>query len=555
MTNIFDYIAEMDAAQVDNPTGDGICIFPLADATGTGTCGVVGLATLPAMTAEGVADWAPIGLATLPAMDAMGTTGGYRPAWGSPEIPAMTADGTAHVNIESQCLLPPLFATGSTGAIGDCAFPTMTAYGIDDSFNTTAEANCTFPALTAEAYVCGLANPISTAATSAAVVHLLQQGSITIADAAVSICAGLTSQDAMALVIIRFVADLMTYVSDGDGIGDTWMCAIATLQKQAGDCEDGAILAHSLMLAAGIDPGRIRTAFGKVMTTSYVEYGHAWVMYRRMTDEEWIPLDWTRGIATYVGALTTIARQVDVTDAYTGISYILTNERFYAVNDVNYIPKLAANRSDGAMIFPALDAAGATGINAHGAVVFSRLTATGRTGARGEGSFPGLASDGEAHQESYAHGDVAFPAMTAMGATGAVGALGFSALKAIGSCGTSASGRANFPALAAIGTATVETLASGALTFPRLQVIGRALTGTVVQGGCVFSTMGCTGRAFQGPTARGAVTFPRLQADGSASLASSAAGAVEFPPIIGRGHAVSTTDWIGILSYDDTRLS
>jgi|GEM_PF-4706728 len=36
-TSILNYIAVMDAGTVDNPTGDGVCVFPLCTGTGTQT--------------------------------------------------------------------------------------------------------------------------------------------------------------------------------------------------------------------------------------------------------------------------------------------------------------------------------------------------------------------------------------------------------------------------------------------------------------------------------------------------------------------------------------
>lgn len=556
MPTLYDYIATMDAADVESPTGDGFAVFPLCTGTGTATCGVVGLATLPAMTADGAADWAPIGLATLPAMTAMGTTDDYRPAWGDPALPALTAEGTAHVLIESVSLLPPLYATGSTGAVGAATMPSMTSYGLDDGFNRTASGAAALPALTAEAYVCGIESAINTAATSAAVVALLQQGNTTIAEAAAAACAGYSTPDVKALALVRYVSNLLTYTSDStSGIGDRWTCALPTLQRRYGDCEDGAILLHSLMLAAGIDPGRIRTAMGTVMTAALVTAGHAWVMYRRTTDEEWIPLEWTAQPTPYTVPISSINRQVDRAADYTAISYILTDEAFYQVADANYIANLAANRSTGAATLPALAGTGTVGLSAWAALTLPAATATGTCGARASASLPALAATGTAKEAATARGEAVMPALDATGATGATGAMTISALKTVGTCGTSASGSANFPALTVDAFAWVENTTWGDVDFPALTATGRAVQGRVASGVGILPALRSTGRATQGPIARGVAIFPRLRATGVASPLLTAMGDVELPPLAGRGHAVSAVSWTGILSYDATRLA
>ena len=556
MTTIFDYIATMEAATVDNPTGDGVCIMALPTGTGTATCGVVGLVTLPVLTAEGAADWAPIGLASLPAISAMGTADGYRPAWGEPTLPAMTAGGTARVLIESVSLLPPLYAMGSTGAVGEATLPSMTSYALDDSFDRTASGVATFPHLAVESYVCGIDKPIDNGATSAAVVALLQQGSATIAAAAAAAGAGYATPDAKALALVRYVSNLLTYTSDSaSGIGDRWTCALPTLQRKYGDCEDGAILLHSLMLAAGIDPGRIRTAMGTVLTTALVEIGHAWVMYRRTTDEEWIPLEWTAQPTPYTVPISSINRQVDRAADYTAISYILTDERFYQVADTNYIANLAANRSSGAATLPAMTATGTVGLSAVAAMALPAATATGSCGATASALLPALATTGTAKEAATARGEAVMPALDATGATGATGEMTVAALRAVGTCGTSARGDVDFPALAMEAFAWVENSTWGDVDFPVLTATGRAVQGRVASGVGILPALRSTGRATQGPIARGAAIFPRLRATGMASSLLTAVGNVELPPLIGRGHAVNAASWAGILSYDATRLA
>ena len=390
MATIFDYIATMDASVVESPIADGICVFPLGTSVGTATCGVVGIASLPVIEVEGEADWAPLGIVPLPVMDAVGSTDGYRPAWGNPALPMVTGEGTAHANINSVSLLPPLYAVGSTGAVGATLLPAtdssgavgavgaatlsaITSYGVNDGFNRTASGASFLPLLAAESYVCGIDNAINTSATSAAVVALLQQGNMTLADAAAAICAYDDTDDDRAMSVTYFVSNLMAYVQDSaSGIGDRWTCALATWLRRYGDCEDGAILIHSLLLAAGVNPNRIRTAFGKVLTSELTEGGHAWCMYRRASDEEWIPLEWTIQPTPYTGTVDAIRRQVDLTGTYPTISHILTNEVFYAVNDSNYIAKLAKITSSGVLTLPALTIASTTSLSARGDLEIGR---------------------------------------------------------------------------------------------------------------------------------------------------------------------------------------
>ena len=99
MSNLFDYIYSLEAVSL-NSSGAGICVVPLLDASATGTCGCVGLATIPTLIGEGSADWATFGDCTLPALDSTGTDADYRPAWGDPELSAISSDGTAHVLLE-----------------------------------------------------------------------------------------------------------------------------------------------------------------------------------------------------------------------------------------------------------------------------------------------------------------------------------------------------------------------------------------------------------------------------------------------------------------------
>jgi transglutaminase-like putative cysteine protease len=62
-----------------------------------------------------------------------------------------------------------------------------------------------------------------------------------------------------------------------------------TVRKGRADCEDGALLTQALAAYAGIPLGRVRTVF----TLHKPREGHAWNLYKRESDGEWIPVDWT----------------------------------------------------------------------------------------------------------------------------------------------------------------------------------------------------------------------------------------------------------------------
>jgi hypothetical protein len=94
--------------------------------------------------------------------------------------------------------------------------------------------------------------------------------------------------DEIALSSIKYVATYISYDSEDE---DNWKYPKTTVIDAKGDCEDGAFLAASLMLNAGVDPSRVRVYIG----TLYPDAGHAWVEYRRESDEKWITLDWTDG--------------------------------------------------------------------------------------------------------------------------------------------------------------------------------------------------------------------------------------------------------------------
>jgi predicted transglutaminase-like cysteine proteinase len=103
-------------------------------------------------------------------------------------------------------------------------------------------------------------------------------------------------QDAKAEKIQKWVVDNIAYVYDSQSQGfvEFWQFPFETLALRTGDCEDGAILMASMLLAAGIPAWRVRVAGGgvKVNNPTAPMGGHGWCCYLRKSDNKWLPLDW-----------------------------------------------------------------------------------------------------------------------------------------------------------------------------------------------------------------------------------------------------------------------
>jgi len=508
MYTIFDYIATIESTPIQNSTGDGISVVPLLLGDGSGTCGCVGLATIPALTGDGTADWAPFSACTLPALDSTGTDADYHPAWGDPETPAMESDGTAHVVIESVTLLTPFFLESSAGAIASNALPAFNAYGLDDSFARTASGAALFSTLTGEAIACGLYKPIANSLPSVAVVGLLQQGNISLADAAATLFHGLTTSDAIAAKAARYVAGF-SYVSDGDGYGDTWTCALATYQRKYGDCEDGAILIHGLLLAAGVESNRIMTCFGTAGGS-----GHAWTIYRRESDEEWVPLEWTDSALASLASVDNLKRMLDVRDTYTAVAYILTATSFSAVTTPDWVKKLTLLTAEAALSFPALSVSGRVGSSASATLrlfqglLATSLTVQGKTGARASLKIP-LQATGVGSQKAFCLGSVKAPQLVTQSRAGARATIFTPEFSMLGQCsGTAGRLGLALPACKISGAATVDLIGKAALPWPLPLCKGEGSTGSLAAGVVRLDRIAATGRLRQGPAAHAACGLP-----------------------------------------------
>jgi predicted transglutaminase-like cysteine proteinase len=92
--------------------------------------------------------------------------------------------------------------------------------------------------------------------------------------------------------ILKWVTENITYVSDEVQyhLGEYWAKPTETLNSRAGDCEDEAFLIQSMALAAGIPANRLRT-YGGLVKTGAALGGHAWTIYKRESDNQWVDLD------------------------------------------------------------------------------------------------------------------------------------------------------------------------------------------------------------------------------------------------------------------------
>ena len=548
MTSIFDYIYSIDGISLDS-SGAGMCVFPLCTGDGSGTCGCVGLATMPALTGDGTADWAPIGVSMFPPLDSTGTTAGYHPAWGDPELPALTGDGAGHVLIESMSLLPPLYATGQCGAAASADIPAVSGYALS-GYNRSASCASMLPLLAASASSCGIDNALTTSATSSAVVALLQQGNLSIADAAATICAGLTTDDAKVAAIARYVAGF-SYVSDGAGIGDRWTCALATLQRKYGDCEDGAILIQSLLLAAGIDAGRVMTCFGTAGDTST---GHAWTIYRRESDEEWVPLEWTDSVFASLTTVDIIKRMVDRTDVYKTVTHILTSTAFTTVTTADWIKQVTTLSADGACTVSLPTATGQTNIIGKASMAIPALSADIRSGLRQGLALPKLTSTATASQAYRSTGVCTLPELTVTGRTGAHGDGAVPKLQAVGAAG--ASGSVWLHPLTTDTSAKARAFVDATLIAPRPRASGHALVGAVVMGECVAPLPVVHATDLPRLTAHGVVRAPVPRVAATAAIVSLGTADLfaPLPVIFGQAHGIPA--WATcLLQYDPTRLA
>jgi predicted transglutaminase-like cysteine proteinase len=106
-------------------------------------------------------------------------------------------------------------------------------------------------------------------------------------DATLPIVTG--TNDEKALAGLNWVKKNVIYTPDKDAYnyGEYWAYAYQTLKRKKGDCEDGAILLANILIRSGVPYYRVRVCAGTVAGG-----GHAYCVYCRETDNEWVVLDW-----------------------------------------------------------------------------------------------------------------------------------------------------------------------------------------------------------------------------------------------------------------------
>jgi len=112
---------------------------------------------------------------------------------------------------------------------------------------------------------------------------------------AMSIVDPTDTNDVKAYKIMLWVQENIKYKTDMVNWGkpEYWAHPTETLALMSGDCEDGAFLMHSLMLNAGIPWNHVMTYGGLVKAGENAPLGgHGWTVYKRETDNQWVPVDW-----------------------------------------------------------------------------------------------------------------------------------------------------------------------------------------------------------------------------------------------------------------------
>jgi hypothetical protein len=523
MPSLDDYLFAMEALAEETLVGQSLVVLDLA-AAATGTCGVVtagdGLA-LPVPDVAGQGSWMPAAAARLPVPDIQAGQAGWRPARGQAALPPAQVDATGAIPALAEAVLVPLFAVAGAGAAAALALP-LAVLGLSDLSRRGAGAP-RLPGLVARGQSCSLASPSLTGVVDAArAVALLGVGDPDLAEAAAGLPQG--DDDDVAMALLETTASSLVYVADAD---DAWRCAPATLALGQGDCEDGALLLHGLMLAAGLPADRIVTVFGRVGAN---RDGHAWVAWRRRGDGRWIALDWTLGPDQ--GAMAALPAMGDP-NAYAFVDYALTSGAFFPVRQEAAV-FFARAAGDGLRLpLPACRAGGAHG-GAGEASMPAGWDAAGRTGA---GGLLALAAPAAVGQAGYGRGDLAWPGLVAAALAGGPGTLSLAGWRATGLGGGGGQAAAGLPEWAGLGQAVQAALVSGQgrLPCPNCRIAG--LAGAAGGAACLLQPPRGAGVGLAGPLGGGAATLPGLRPDGWGRPESLVLAAVALggPAAAGRG--------------------
>ncbi len=185
----------------------------------------------------------------------------------------------------------------------------------------------------------------------------LQYPNDIIRDLAMQIVDPMDSDDVKMEKIQRWVVFNVEYMTDFEqyGYAELWVPPVMVLNTMKGDCEDGAFLIMSLALNAGVDPARLRLYGGVVYAGEGAAYGgHAWVSYRRESDDEWIAVDFS-----YYVDLRSMEKRLPLKDdeKYVDDYFFITNQFTVITDNTNRIRDPEVYISDGSLVpnifFPA----------------------------------------------------------------------------------------------------------------------------------------------------------------------------------------------------------
>lgn len=523
MPSLDDYLFAMEALAEETLAGRSLVVLELA-AAGTGTCGVVtagdGLA-LPLLTALAQGSWKPAAAARLPVPEIRASQAGWRPGVGETTLPPVQVAAAGSIPALAEAVLVPLFALAGGGAGAVLALP-LAVLGLSDLSRRGSGAP-RLPGLVARGQACSLESPALTGVVDASrTVALLGIGDPDLAEAVAGLPSG--DDDVIALALLEKTARALTYVADDD---DAWRCAPATLALGRGDCEDGAILLHGLMLAAGLPADRIVTVFGRVGAN---RDGHAWVAWRRRGDGRWAALDWTLGPAQ--GPLAALPAMGDP-NAYAFVDYALTSGAFFPVRQDAAV-FFARAAGDGVLLPRPACRAGA----AHGAAGEAGLPAgweaAGRAGAR---AALALAAPTGVGRAGYGRALLAWPGLGVAALAGGLCGLPLPGWRTTAFGGGGGLAAAGLPEWAGLGQAVQAALVSGQDRFPCPDCRACGLTGVAGLAVCRLLPPRGAGIGLSGPLGVSAATLPCVLPDGWGRPESLALGAMALggPAAAGQG--------------------
>ncbi len=541
MPALEDYLFSVEALADEALTGAGLVPVRCEVAAG-GTCGVTtvgGGLPLPVPLVAAAGDWRSLGACALPACGLTGAVAGRVYNGAACAMPLPGAVGAASPAILVSLAATPLFAVAATGGTAAVTLPGAVAAGGSDA-NRHGDAALALPRFGERAFACGLDNPVAHASGSAAVVALLDQGDPELAALAETLAAGATGRDAVAVALCDAVARAVAYVAEEDG-ADVWNCALATYYLGSGDCEDGTILLHALLLAAGIPADRVVTAFGRV---GIDRSGHAWVAYRREHDGLWTALDWTLGPDQGPAAARPVLGE---SASYALVDYALTATVFFTVRATaaEFFARAAAD----AVRLPALVLAGEATLGARGAVEVAAgfLACRGACAAAGACRLPAPAALVSA---GSAWGQTALERLSVSGLVGARGEAATPLATVSGLAGCAGRGTCRLPRQRIVAEARQRTAAVAGARLPRARAQAWGLAGMLGRGGCALPAPAARVHGLDGRLAAAVLPVPLPEFLGLAAPLRFAAATAFAPALTVRGEAVAPGEDLAAYVFD-----